>query len=145
MYGVIAELPALDPFRLEIKFLFAKGTADLSPACLRRFQSQNKKPTKPRKAIAPSTPPTIAGMFTLETSLGSNGVYLQYDQLLSAMCRGRSEYTRFWTTSVDLPAAASCEVPLCCTTIVCFFFWSPVFLKSAVHDAISLNESNPVC
>lgn len=145
MYGVIPELPALEPFRLEFKFLFAKGIADLSPAGLRRFQSQNTKPIKPRKAIAPSTPPTIAGIFTLETSLGSNGVYLQCNQLLSAMCGDRSEYTRFWTTSVDLPAAASCEVPLCCTTIVCFFFCSPVFMKSAVHDATSLNESNPVC
>ena len=127
MYGVISELPALEPFRLEFKFLAAEGTADLSSTGLRRFQSQNKKPTKPRKATAPSTPPTIAGIFALETSLGLNGVYLQYSQLLSAMCGDRDEYTRLWTTSVDLPAAASCEVPLCCTTIVCFFFCSPVF------------------
>ena len=47
--------------------------------------------------------------------------------------------------SVDLPAAASGEVPSCCITIVCFFFCNPVFWKSAVHDTTSLYESNPAC
>ena len=81
IYGVISEPPAFERFGPEFELLerlkMAKGTADLSPAEFRRFQSQNTKPTTRSKATAPSTPPTIAGMSTLEPSLGSNGVYLQ--------------------------------------------------------------------
>ena len=82
-------------------------------------------------------------MSTLDTSIASDGVYLQYDQLLGAMCGDTGAYTRLWNMSVDLPFAAEAEVPLCCTTRVCFFFCNPFRVKSVVHDSTPLYESNP--
>ena len=148
MYGVMYEFPAFEPRWVEFRSWWCgasvEGTVALSPASFRRLQSQYTKPATIKKATAPSTPPTIAGVARLELSLGTNGVYLQLSQIPSDVCRDKGDYTKLRNRSVDLPDAASCEEPSCCITILCCFFCNPTWMKSAVHASIALNESNLV-